>query len=616
MKKQKRKVFKIVLLLLIGIVLLVGISYAWFTLTLNGTKSNSLRSGKLSLILGETGNSILLENAYPISTAEGLKQTGYEFQVKNNGNIPSQYTIYLDDDTLASGEVRIDPKYIRYSLEKDNAVVTTGGSALLSTLENKFLINGKIGANATHNYTLKLWVDSEADNGAMDKAFRGKLRIVAEQVEINESCFVANMNVITGYNNTDSNGEPCPKDVVIPSQVNGVIITEIGSAAFISKQLTSVIIPDTVTKLAGSAFARNQLTQVEIPSSVVSIGQGTFKDNQFPDSEAFIYNRNSDGSIDYTTLNSYGGANRENVVFPSTITTIVTYSCNSLGLKNIVLPEGLTKIESNAFADNQLTSITIPGTVTSISGDAFASNQLNDEDAFIYRRNSDGSEDRTYLLGYGGARKEDVVIPSDVKTIGTYAFSNSDIGSITIPSSVMFIGAYAFKNNRLSYIEIPSSVTNIGRAAFNNNQLSDEDAFIYKRNSDGTIDKTILVSYGGAERSNIIVPNTVKELGSSCFSEIIGIENIILPDSLETIRTSALSSTKMKMTSIMIPSSVITIEKGALTKTASWNANLIKVINKTGRSFDWGSIINSKTGYNFVTGTVGNSAGNVEIVSE
>ena len=71
-----------------------------------------------------------------------------------------------------------------------------------------------------------------------------------------------------------------------------------------------------------------------------------------------------------------------------------------------------------------------------------------------------------------------------------------------------------------------------------------------------------------------------------------------------------------KLTSVTIPNSVTSIGSGAFRKVGSSNPNLTKIINKTGKSFDWGSIVNDSYGYNFVTGTVVNSYGNVEVVSE
>ena len=41
----------------------------------------------------------------------------------------------------------------------------------------------------------------------------------------------------------------------------------------------------------------------------------------------------------------------------------------------------------------------------------------------------------------------------------------------------------------------------------------------------------------------------------------------------------------------------------------------LQQVNQTGKSFNWGLIINNVSGYNFVTGTVINSLGNIEVVS-
>jgi len=67
---------------------------------------------------------------------------------------------------------------------------------------------------------------------------------------------------------------------------------------------------------------------------------------------------------------------------------------------------------------------------------------------------------------------------------------------------------------------------------------------------------------------------------------------------------------------VTIPSSVTSIGSSAFLKKDSSNPNLTKIINKTGRSFNWGDIVNWGSGYNFITGTVVNSNGNVEVVSE
>jgi len=56
-------------------------------------------------------------------------------------------------------------------------------------------------------------------------------------------------------------------------------ITYIGSGGFMGRQLTSVIIPDSVTSIGDWAFFRNQLTTITIPDSVTSIGGWVFAQN-------------------------------------------------------------------------------------------------------------------------------------------------------------------------------------------------------------------------------------------------------------------------------------------------------------------------------------------------
>jgi hypothetical protein len=56
--------------------------------------------------------------------------------------------------------------------------------------------------------------------------------------------------------------------VNIPPRIQNLPVTTIGSEAFYKKQLTSVIIPNSVTTIEGAAFSQNRLTSVTIGANV------------------------------------------------------------------------------------------------------------------------------------------------------------------------------------------------------------------------------------------------------------------------------------------------------------------------------------------------------------
>ena len=136
------------------------------------------------------------------------------------------------------------------------------------------------------------------------------------------------------------------------------------------------------------------------------------------------------------------------------------------------------------------------------------------------------------------------------------------ITSVIIPNTVKIIGEGAFRQNKLTSVTIPTSVTSIGKGAFYDNKLT-----------------------------SVTIPTSVTSIGEGAFSS-------------------------NHLTNVTIPISVTSIGSSAFRKNGSSNPNLTKIINKTGRSFNWGDIVNWDSGYNFITGTVVNSNGNVEVVSE
>jgi hypothetical protein len=163
-------------------ILLLGLSFAYLTLTLKGTKTNTLVVGNLSITLDDsTASGISLENAVPMSDTKGLTTTAYTFTITNNGNISSDYTIYLDDTDLETGETRMSDSYVKYSLTKNSGSNVIALLSTTGTNPNRILNSGTIAAGVTDTYTLKVWIDSSVTNDVMGTVFRGKLRVIASQ---------------------------------------------------------------------------------------------------------------------------------------------------------------------------------------------------------------------------------------------------------------------------------------------------------------------------------------------------------------------------------------------------------------------------------------------------
>jgi surface protein len=174
--KYKKELMAIVIVL----ILLLGLSFAWLTLTLNGTKNVVVKSGTLSVVLDDSVSAgISLANAYSMSDEDGLNTTAYTFTITNNGTLNSNYTIYLDDTDLETGETRIDDSAIKYNLKEGNATINTALLSTTGTNPNRVLKTGYIKPGITKTYTLRVWIADSADNTAMNKVFRGKLRVEA-----------------------------------------------------------------------------------------------------------------------------------------------------------------------------------------------------------------------------------------------------------------------------------------------------------------------------------------------------------------------------------------------------------------------------------------------------
>ena len=260
--------------------------------------------------------------------------------------------------------------------------------------------------------------------------------------------------------------------LVIPEEINGSPVTTIGAAAFSSRALTSVVIPNSVTRIGDLAFNNNRLTSVIIPYRVTFIGERAFSNNQLtsvniPDKVSSIGNLAFYRNLDLNEI-TVGRNNRhytsiDGVLFNFNKTRLILFP--PARDDQYVIPHSVTKIEDMAFAFSRLTSISIGHRVASIGDGTFAQGHLTS----VYIPNSVNSiGDGAFARG----RLISVYIPNSVTTIGDFAFRHNRLTSVIIPDRVTSIGTEVFASNHLISVVIPNSVTVIGDRAFFDNRLT------------------------------------------------------------------------------------------------------------------------------------------------
>ncbi|MDD6419622.1 MAG: DUF6273 domain-containing protein [Clostridium sp.] len=172
---NQRKKLIIAITLLIIIILGLGITYAWLIQIVNGEKIQSMRVGTFRFSLTEE-NSLTINSGEFLKDSDGLKQEGFKFTVQNVGKGYGSYSVYLDDDSISSGQTRIDDKFIRYSLG-----VNTDTTGTPTNLTSRKIYSGGLDSKGKDTFTLRLWLNPAVNGDIGGQVFKVKLRIEVNQ---------------------------------------------------------------------------------------------------------------------------------------------------------------------------------------------------------------------------------------------------------------------------------------------------------------------------------------------------------------------------------------------------------------------------------------------------
>ena len=361
----------------------------------------------------------------------------------------------------------------------------------------------------------------------------------------------------------------------LTSAIIPVSVTSVGDYAFYNCiNLTTIDIPNSVISIENKAFYNcRRMSNVTLGNSVASIGYEAFGGTNYGVAEPYsirssiidVYYKgtienwnnitNGDdlmrGSPNFNLLDENGDieyndnkySKIEELVIPTSITTIRKYAFYGFNIKSVTIPDSVTSIEDFAFYNCQrLVEVINKSSLNITKGSdnygyiaRYAKQVISDESKSKLSTDSNGFityNDGTdiWLVDYIGTDTE-ITIPSNVTIINDYAFYNcNSLTSIIITSGVTSMGEYAFLNcNSLTTVIIEHGLTTIGNAF----------AYCYSLVSITIPNSVIIIDDVAFSRcsklASIIIPDSVTNIGNCAFDYCFNLENVIVGNSVESI---------------------------------------------------------------------------------
>lgn len=509
-RRKYNKVAKIIGTV-VGIVLVLGISYAVFRTSDIAKKINRIHTGDFNVIItDESEKAIMLENAAPMTVKQGKKLTPYMFSVENTGTIAANYKLYFvinNDITLPTENVkynlvRTDTNEI-LSILKNSADDSENGEALDCRLissdekiekEGQTLYEidlGTIGPKQKQQYALRLWVSRLSGVEVMNKSFEAQIRVEAEQAS------TKNPYPVEEYFMPGEFGQQLSVARYSDNSIHygGVGILKVDKLLAYSlmydlenarNDINALCRENGVQETFSSmfSFTRYFLDNEENLSATFRNQIFTILENTYP--EGFIDNPKFNGSVyfDEGIISidhaSVAKSNIKNLYINKTVRTIYassfakTETLESISFTDVtgstIIIEGPLSIQDEAFKDcTNIKELILPSNLSTISSTAFSGCTE------IKKLTMLGTKNYGDNLNLAFSNVEELVLTGTGNMV-TYTPTQtswysklSNIKKVVITNGITSIGNYAFYNcSSLTSISIPSSVTLIGNRVFYN----------------------------------------------------------------------------------------------------------------------------------------------------
>lgn len=249
----------------------------------------------------------------------------------------------------------------------------------------------------------------------------------------------------------------------------------IGDYAFAGCAISNVAIPDTVTAMGNYVYNGSSVTSVTFGKGITEIPQGGFEHCVQLLRVEFLGKVTAIGAEAFRYCERLTG-----VILPETLTAIGAEAfrfCH--GLTEIEIPQNVSDIGNLAFEYCQnLTRLVCTHTVKNIGNFAFSSIPVKEAKVTVKTLSVLPTKELETITITSGTTIEDnlfnycknlksVVFECDIIKIGERAFEGCEsLTDIEFPASLKTIESFAFTDSGLTEVKITGSVTEIGEYAF------------------------------------------------------------------------------------------------------------------------------------------------------
>ena len=380
------------------------------------------------------------------------------------------------------------------------------------------------------------------------------------------------------------NGAGDPDGAGFTVDLSAMKTTEFGdSYTFYGSNVTKVILSDVITLLPRDAFngckylktvtytGCTKTEGVNLPSSITTIIYEAFRgcssiETVFIPASVTELGMDEDGNNDYMRGGVFADCTSlRKVEFeegsPISVIRKSNFS-NCPLLTEINVPAGVTEIHESAFAKSGITSITIPASMTAIAASTFdgctnlaavnVEGEITSVGNFAFRNCSSlTSFDTSAINTYGnsafeGAGLTSVTINYDVA--GTSVFKGcANLETVIFDDSVSKVGNYIFRDSSaIKNVTWSAGLSVMASTMFGGSTTTVKD-------EDGTSHVEITP---GAAFTEIVIPDTVSEVGTSGFAYCLNAKSIKIGSGVRKIYASAfIGCTNVK--EVFIPKNVI-----------------------------------------------------------